>query len=67
MITGKRRYRTHTPFWGQQMLVLQVQEEITDHIGGGYFEPKLVWRDAQVQDLVTIEATHRPFPVVEPA
>lgn len=61
-LTGNRRYRMGGMF--RTKLILQVQYK--DHeLVGQDFERVLRWRDARVEDLMMIEAVHRPFPVVE--
>lgn len=60
MLTGKRRYRIGG--LRRNKLILQVQVRSFDMIGP-FAEPVAIWRDARVEDLMTIEATHRPLPV----
>ncbi|WP_062120335.1 hypothetical protein [Aureimonas sp. AU40] len=63
-ITGKRRYRTQRRWFRSDMLVLQVEFHDVSYIGRS-IEPCLSWRDARVEDLMTIEASHRPFPIAK--
>lgn len=59
-LTGRRRYRLGGLF--RKKLVLQVQFRDREYDPwGGYAVTR--WRDATVEDLMTIEAAHRPFPV----
>lgn len=61
-LTGKRRYRLEKRLFREPLLVLQVQ--VRDRAfdpWGGY--PILMWRDATAEDLLTIEASHSPFPL----
>ena len=59
-LTGRRRYRLGGLF--RKTLVLQVQFRDREYDPWGGFAV-LRWRDATVEDLMTIEASHRPFPV----
>jgi hypothetical protein len=59
-LTGKRRYREQKRLFRRSLLVLQVEFHDTCW-SGGFVEPCLSWRDATVEDLMTIAATHRPF------
>ena len=63
-LTGRRRYRLGGLF--RKQLVLQVQERKASVCPHTFQDSPtyLVWRDATVEDLMTIEASHRPFPVV---
>jgi hypothetical protein len=60
-ITGKRRYRMGGLF--RTKLILQVQIVTHDYSHYGDHNQVFHWRDARVQDLMSIEACHRPFPV----
>lgn len=63
-LTGRRRYREEKRLFRRPLLVLQVeyQDRVYDGFGG---LPVNRWRDATVSDLITIEAMHSPFPVLE--
>ena len=56
-LTGKKRYRTHTPLYGKTVLVLQVEEHSAGHSDGGSdpYDMGRDWentsfRDATVED-----------------
>lgn len=60
-LTGRRRYRVDGLF--RKRLVLQVEYTATVWDGGYDFELRKYWRDAMVEDLMIIEAEHRPHPI----
>lgn len=62
-LTGRRRYRAGGFF--RRHLILQVEERRSSVCPYTFQDSplRLAWRDATVEDLMTIEACHRPFPV----
>lgn len=59
-LTGRRRYRIGGLLRNKLVLQVQFRDRVNDGFGGF---PVLSWRDARVEDLMTIEASHRPHPV----
>lgn len=63
-LTGKRRYRLGGLF--RRRLILQVEYRDREYDPwGGYAVTR--WRDAAVEDLMVIQAGHKPFPIAESA
>lgn len=60
MLTGKRRYREQKRFLRPSLLVLQVEYRYREVDAWGGF-PALGWRDAGVEDLMTIPASASYF------
>lgn len=62
MLTGKRRYREQKRLWRPSLLVLQVQyrDRAFDGFGG---MPVTLWRDATVEDVLTIPASAFSHPL----
>jgi hypothetical protein len=63
-LTGKRRYRLGGFF--RRKLILQV--EYRWHFDVSHYgdrASRTAWRDAKVEDLMTIQACHTPFPIAE--
>lgn len=56
-LTGRIRHRTHTSFFNDPMLVLQVEEHQESYVPfpEGYDLDEKVWRDATSADLLTGE------------
>lgn len=59
-LTGKRRYRLGGLFRKKLVLQVQFRDRVWDGHGGF---PTVSWRDATVEDLMIIQASHQPFPV----
>lgn len=64
-VTGNRRYRVGGLF--RSRLILQVEYVDYIYAGGGDLDKVLRWRDARVEDLMTISLVHQPHPIAEAA
>lgn len=55
--TGRTRHRAHKPFFGKQILILQVEERhqgyVPDNHGHGDDVDQCFWRDARPEDVTT--------------
>lgn len=61
--TGRRRYRVHSPMFGADMLVLQIEETYESiNLDCGRFQSGIytAWRDATIGDLTLHERPEFP-------